>query len=196
MSLTLIVAATLTHGIGHIGQLPWKLAREMAYFKRVTTTAPADTQNVVLMGRNTWDSIPPRFRPLPDRVNIVLSTRAAELTYAKPPAQAAILTKSVDAALAAEPGVSAHRRFLIGGAQLYQQCLDSGLVERILLTRILSPAFEQCDVLLPALGTLAQNGWTQASHGALEQWVGFEVPSGVQEENGVQYEFQMWIRAT
>ncbi|EJD55355.1 hypothetical protein AURDEDRAFT_50760 [Auricularia subglabra TFB-10046 SS5] len=196
MSLTLIVAATLTHGIGHGGQLPWKLAREMAYFKRVTTTAPADTQNLVLMGRHTWESIPARFRPLADRVNIILSTRAAELTYAKPPAQPAILTKSVEVALAVEAGVNVHKRFLIGGAQLYQQCLDSGLVERILLTRILSPAFEQCDVLLPVLGTLAQDGWTQVPHEKLEEWVGFEVPSGVQEENGVQYEFQMWVRAT
>ncbi|KZV95636.1 hypothetical protein EXIGLDRAFT_735037 [Exidia glandulosa HHB12029] len=79
MSLTLIVAATTSNGIGHSGKLPWKLAREMAYFKRVTSGAPTGSRNVVLMGRNTWESIPPRFRPLAERINVVLSTRDAEL---------------------------------------------------------------------------------------------------------------------
>ena len=45
----------------------------MAYFKRVTTEAPAAQQNAVVMGRKTWLSIPKKFRPLPGRANVVLS---------------------------------------------------------------------------------------------------------------------------
>ncbi len=72
--LTLIVAATRTNGIGQNAQLPWRLAKEMAYFKRVTTTAPDGSMNVVIMGRNTWESIPQKFRPLAKRLNIVISS--------------------------------------------------------------------------------------------------------------------------
>ena len=72
--LTLIVAATRTNGIGQNAQLPWRLPKEMAYFKRVTTNAPEGSMNAVVMGRNTWESIPQRFRPLDKRLNIVISS--------------------------------------------------------------------------------------------------------------------------
>ena len=85
-SLTLIVACTSSHGIGKGGKLPWRLAKEMAYFAKVTTSVPSSSsspasvtpqikRNAVIMGRNTWDSIPKKFRPLKDRVNIVVTSR-------------------------------------------------------------------------------------------------------------------------
>lgn len=72
----------------------------------------------------------------------------------------------------------------------------SSLVDRVLLTRILSPDFK-CDVFMPDF-TLEkrENGkpkWNRAPHESLQEWVGFEVPKGVQNENGVEYEFQMWV---
>jgi dihydrofolate reductase len=76
MKLTLIVAATRAHGIGKGGTLPWRLPKEMAYFARVTTHAPEGTMNAVVMGRNTWESIPLKFRPLRRRANIVISRNA------------------------------------------------------------------------------------------------------------------------
>lgn len=71
--LTLIVAATKSNGIGLNGGLPWKLPKEMAYFAQVTSNAPEGRVNSVIMGRNTWESIPKKFRPLKKRVNIVIS---------------------------------------------------------------------------------------------------------------------------
>ena len=71
--LTLIVAATLQNGIGQSGRLPWRLPQEMAYFARVTTTAPEGNVNAVIMGRNTWESIPAKFKPLQKRLNVVVS---------------------------------------------------------------------------------------------------------------------------
>ena len=71
--LTLIVAATLTNGIGQNSRLPWRLPQEMAYFARATTNASDDTVNAVVMGRNTWESTPERFRPLKERLNIVIT---------------------------------------------------------------------------------------------------------------------------
>ena len=71
--LTLIVAATVANGIGQGSRLPWRLPKEMAFFARATTNAPDGTVNAVVMGRNTWESIPDRFRPLKERLNIVIS---------------------------------------------------------------------------------------------------------------------------
>lgn len=78
-SFTLIVAATEEYGIGMLSTLPWRIPKDMAFFKHVTTHIPADSltdpdaKNAVIMGRVTWESIPPKFRPLPDRLNIVVS---------------------------------------------------------------------------------------------------------------------------
>ena len=95
-----------------------------------------------------------------------------------------------------------HRTFVIGGASLYRDTLSlspssGSFVDRVLLTRILSPAFENCDVFMPDfLASREGEGqmWRRASHEELEEWVGFKVAAGTQEENGVQYEFQMWVR--
>ncbi len=70
-----IVACTRDGGIGKEGRLPWKLSGDMAYFKRVTldTEDVPGARNAVIMGRKTWESIPKSFRPLADRLNVVLS---------------------------------------------------------------------------------------------------------------------------
>lgn len=98
--------------------------------------------------------------------------------------------------------VTIHRSFVIGGASLYGDTLAlpptaNSFVDRVLLTRILSPAFEGCDVFMPdfvgkAVGD--SRPWRQVSHTELQEWVGFDVAAGTQEENGVQYEYQMWVR--
>jgi len=194
LRLTVIVAATKSNGIGHNSQLPWRLPSEMAYFARATSHAPPASSNAVLMGSNTWHSIPHKFRPLRNRLNIVL-TRKTNLDVGS-----ACIDGSLEAAIVrihSDPR-PIHRAFIIGGASLYAEALalppsSGGFVDRILLTRILSPAFEECDVFMPDfLGDT--NGWTMATHDALQEWVGFDVPEGVQEENGVEYEFQMWVR--
>ncbi|KAJ3254043.1 dihydrofolate reductase, partial [Borealophlyctis nickersoniae] len=76
--LNLIVAATEAGGIGIEGRLPWRLRADMSFFARVTThfgrQGSARPPNAVIMGRKTWDSIPSKFRPLPGRLNVVLSS--------------------------------------------------------------------------------------------------------------------------
>jgi len=73
----------------------------------------------------------------------------------------------------------------------------SCIADRVLLTRIIAPDFTQCDVYMPDFLEVGEEGkatWKQASHGELVEWTGFDVPAGIQEENGVSYEFQMWLR--
>lgn len=80
-NFALIVAATEELGIGVKSNLPWRLPKDMAFFKQVTMHVPkgmpADAKNAVIMGRVTWESIPPKFRPLADRINIVISRDAS-----------------------------------------------------------------------------------------------------------------------
>jgi dihydrofolate reductase len=72
-----ILACTHNGGIGLNGKLPWRLKEDMKLFKTITTTIqnPNDKGklNAVIMGRKTWESIPMKFRPLPNRINIILS---------------------------------------------------------------------------------------------------------------------------
>lgn len=87
--------------------------------------------------------------------------------------------------------------FLIGGASLYQECMElptehEGSLDRILLTRVMEPAFEDCDTFLPDF--TKSGAWHRAEHRELVDWVGSAVPEGIQDEGGVKYEFQMWTR--
>jgi len=74
----LVVAASERLGIGQDNQLPWRLPGDMAAFKRITSTASRpEAPNAVVMGRKTWESIPPKFRPLAGRTNVVLTRQPA-----------------------------------------------------------------------------------------------------------------------
>lgn len=189
--LTLIVAATNKMGIGKAGTLPWTgLRKEMAYFARVTKRASPGVTNSVIMGRKTWDSIPPRFRPLAARINIVITRTPSSATEGN-----RIVVPSLKASLEAlESPECAGRAFVIGGAQIYKAALDLKEAKRILLTRVLSD-FE-CDTFFPV--TLGEDGegqgWVRMSKEELDAWTGEEVPDGVQEENGTRYVFEMWER--
>jgi len=219
--LTLIVAATLSNGIGQSSRLPWRLPAEMAYFARVTSSAPEGSINAVIMGRNTWESIPKKFRPLPRRLNVIISRNAdyyKTIDIQKDDASPTVVRSSLEDAIAHVVFISkqdshvtkVHRCFVIGGGTIYKEALDlsplsqasapatvtAAIADRVLLTRILEPAFPDCDVFLPEIRNVdgGNAGWMQASHEELEEWVGGEVPRGNQEEKGVQYEFQMWTR--
>ena len=107
MKLHLIYARARNGVIGKDNQMPWHLPEDLAHFKRVTLGQP------VIMGRKTWDSLPPRFRPLPGRQNIVV-TRKADW-QAEGAQRAGSLTEAM-ALCAGAPDV-----WVIGGAQIYQQ---------------------------------------------------------------------------
>lgn len=113
MEIVLIVAmAARTRAIGHNNKLLWRLPSDVARFKRVTTGHP------VIMGRKTWESIPQKFRPLPDRTNIVV-TRNHD--YEALGAQVAFSLS--DALVGARISPGWQRIYVIGGGELYEEAL-------------------------------------------------------------------------
>jgi dihydrofolate reductase/thymidylate synthase len=148
-SISVIVATTQKGGIGKDGALPWKLPEDMAHFKKVTTAAADGKTNAVIMGRKTWESIPPKFRPLSNRVNVVLSRSSADPTFASGFPSDVLVASSVKdavAQLATRDDIS--EIFAIGGESVYKEAVDMASCSRIFLTRIAKDI--ECDAFFPA----------------------------------------------
>ena len=134
MKLNLIFARASNGVIGLNNAMPWHLPEDLAHFKRHTLGCP------VIMGRKTWDSLPPRFRPLPGRLNIVL-TRQPDWQ-----AEGALRASTLQAACAQCPVNS--DVWVIGGAEVYAQALP--LASTVVVTEI-DATFEG-DAFAPELG--------------------------------------------
>jgi dihydrofolate reductase len=132
--LHLIYARAANGVIGKDNAMPWHLPEDMAHFKRQTLGHP------VLMGRKTWDSLPPRFRPLPGRRNLVLSRDAAWQ------AEGAQRVGSIAEALTLCS--EAAELWVIGGAEVYRLALPQA--QRVVVTEI-AQDFEG-DAYAPELG--------------------------------------------
>jgi len=151
MKINLIVAACgKSLGIGKDGQLPWRLPAEMKHFARLTTNCAGEkgaTTNAVVMGRKTWESIPAKFRPLKNRLNVVL-TRNKDFA-AKDDDSDVVICGSLEAALTAlkAKGGLVETAWIIGGSSVYEEALD--VCHRVYLTKI-EQEFE-CDVFFPEL---------------------------------------------
>lgn len=173
MKLYLIVAACEGMGIGINGGLPWRLKEEVKYFARMTKTVQdPKKKNAVIMGRKTWESIPEKFRPLKDRLNVVLSRQTAfslnnpnTIVCASLPVsnQSYVIIDSnlvsIDNLLLFQDALKhlaqkedeLETLWLIGGHSLYSEAMEKRLVDRIYLTEI-QGRFE-CDTFFPEINT-------------------------------------------
>lgn len=136
MTVSLIVAHDLNNGIGKDNDLVWHCPEDMAYFKTLTTTtADPAKQNMVLMGRRTWESIPTAFKPLKNRINMVLTRAKNKLEDDN-----VEWVNSINQALSqyhkkVEEG-DVESLFCIGGAQLYNDWIKQGLATTLYITVI------------------------------------------------------------
>ncbi|MEO6775130.1 MAG: dihydrofolate reductase [Kofleriaceae bacterium] len=129
----IVVAADLDWAIGNANALPWpKLRGDLAHFKRVTSAASEGKRAAVIMGRKTWESAEVAGKPLPRRLNIVVTHRAA---YAV--AEGARIAGSLDAALALAADASdVEATFVVGGAALFREAFVHPELRFIFLTRV------------------------------------------------------------
>jgi dihydrofolate reductase/thymidylate synthase len=146
-SFAAIAAADRELGIGRDGDLPWRLRSEMAHFTRTTRdTESPERRNAVFMGRVNWEAIPPKYRPLPGRLNAVLTRRDE---YQVP--AGVLVASGLEAlleTLAAPPlADEIEKVFCIGGGRIYAQAIELPACEQLILTRI--HATFDCDTFFP-----------------------------------------------
>ncbi|AJE29641.1 ORF2 [macacine gammaherpesvirus 12] len=173
-----IVAVDEQMGIGKCGTLPWPfLKKEMMYFQNMTKTPlTRGKKNMVIMGKNTWFSIPEKNRPLKERINVVLSKELTE-----PPKGAHFLAKTIDDALNV---FKQHENeldmiWVIGGRSVYESALTYSCHLRLFVTRIMH-CFD-CDVFFPSID--------------FKKYTLLELPgqdTTTYQEHGIKYRFEVY----
>lgn len=122
MKIVAVVAVAENNAIGKDNRLLWRLPNDMKFFKEQTTG------HCVVTGRKNYESIPEKFRPLPDRTNIVV-TRQAD--YSAP---GAVVVPSIEAAIEFAKSRGEDRLCIIGGGEIYKQTLK--ITDEILYTKV------------------------------------------------------------
>jgi len=164
-SLYLIAALDEKRGIGKNGMLPWRLPADLAFFQRTTEhTEDPIKENMVIMGRTTWESIPEKHRPLPGRHNVVLSRREGCKV------EGATVHRSLQEALhSVDEKIGTV--FVIGGGQLFAEAIERPDITGLYLTEVEGDF--GCDTFFPEIPARFQK--TESF--------------GAEEENGTQFTF-------
>jgi dihydrofolate reductase len=137
--ITLIAAVARNGVIGNKNTIPWHLPEDFKHFSATTKG------HVVVMGRKTWESLPARFRPLPDRYNIVV-TRSDEGFEGADVANS--LNEAIDTAILIDGFEGDFEIFIIGGASIYEQAMDRA--DRLIISEVdMEP---EGDTFFPRIG--------------------------------------------
>ncbi|WP_308195281.1 dihydrofolate reductase [Blastococcus sp. KM273128] len=148
--------------IGADGGLPWHLPEDLALFRRLTTGS------TVVMGRRTWESLPARFRPLPHRVNVVLTSDPGWA------AEGAVVARSVDQVLAEHPSA-----WVIGGGAVYAAFLPHA--DRVVVTDV------DTDVAGDTFAPSLDGGWVRTARTPAEGW-------SVSASGGLRFAVSEYVR--
>ncbi|MDP4007862.1 MAG: dihydrofolate reductase [Candidatus Peregrinibacteria bacterium] len=172
MKFSMIVACDKHRGIGRDNDLPWHLPTDMKYFRDTTRSPKGENigQNAVIMGRRTYESLPIDKRPLPKRLNIILSRN--------PDYQAdegVLIADSLDTALTMIESYDIHEVFVIGGGHVYADAINHPSCDKLYITEI-DNTFE-CDTFFPEF---SKDVFKEMSR------------SDAIEENGSKYEFAVY----
>lgn len=130
-SVEVVVAINRHRLIGTVdNRLPWHDPEDLQFFKNLTMGHP------VIMGRRTWESLPPKSRPLPGRGNIVVTRDAAVRTSDTDwsPTQGVKFVATVEEAI---EQCGASRVFVMGGAQIYKHVIENDLLDALYCTIVL-----------------------------------------------------------
>ena len=142
MLYNIIVAFDNDKGIGKNGSIPWKLPNDLKMFKEITSQPG---KNCVIMGRKTWESIDPKYRPLPYRFNIVLSksekndVNFPNLNYCQSFDELDVLLNKMELYL--------NECFIIGGSDIYKEAINRYTIQRYYITQLFDKF--HCDTYFP-----------------------------------------------
>jgi len=141
MKFKLIVCVNEKNVIGRNGNLLFHIKNDLKNFKRMTT------DNVVIMGRKTFESLP-NHKPLPNRINIII-TRDSE--YSVDVNDNVYIVHNIPEALdLCESSFSDKELFVIGGSTIYNQFIEQGLIDEAIVTRVNDDSLEDGDATIEA----------------------------------------------
>ncbi|XP_039052875.1 bifunctional dihydrofolate reductase-thymidylate synthase-like [Hibiscus syriacus] len=154
-----VVAATREMGIGKDGKLPWRLPSDLKFFKELTvTTSDPEKKNAVVMGRKTWESIPLENRPLPGRLNVILTrSQSPDITTGENVVIRGSIPSTLELLAEVPYCFSIERVFVIGGGQIFRETLHAPGCEAIHITEI-ETNFE-CDTFIPSIELSCFQPW-------------------------------------
>lgn len=124
MQVSLIVAMDSNRGIGKNNDLMWHLPADMNFFKETTKG------QIVVMGRKNYDSIPEKYRPLPNRLNVIL-TRNKDFK-----AENCLVFNSLNDCLDHFKDEKERKVFIIGGGEIYKMALESNFLDEMYITYV------------------------------------------------------------
>lgn len=154
----IIVAYDDNRVIGFKNEIPWHLPEDLKLFKERTTGHP------IIMGRNTWDSLPKR--PLPKRYNIVITRQEPSAMieqYGLEDNDDVDFVDSLPKAIRlANKRMPTREAFVIGGTQIYLMALESGFVDKVIVTKV--PGEHEGDAHFPALNDNWVCQWIDDEH--------------------------------
>jgi dihydrofolate reductase len=164
----IVVATDAQWGIGKANGLPWpKLSADLAHFRAVTSQLQPEDEgkrNAIIMGRKTWQSTEVKGRPLPRRINCVISRSPLQV-----PDGVRTATSLNAALLACDDAATI---FVVGGAEIYRIALADARLRYVYWTQIFGDF--DCDIKMPALDEFVQTAWAgEAVH--LENNVGYKI---------------------
>lgn len=162
-NISLIVACSYNKCIGINNDLPWHIPGDLKMFKQLTSN------NIVIMGRKCWDSLPIRFKPLPNRRCIVITKNPDfnECEHYSSIEECLTILKEDE------------NIFIIGGGQIYKYCLENCLINTVYLTEV--QTIINGDTFLESFD---------------ESLFVLESESEVFNENGYEYVFKKYLKKT
>lgn len=129
LTISIIVACDPNYLIGtEDNKIPWNLPKDLEFFKQTTLNSP------IIMGRKTWDSLP--RKPLPKRFNFVVSRTVPSDPYATITQSKPLYVPNIEKAVSMSASLGFKNAFIIGGAQIYKNALETGLVNKIIMTKV------------------------------------------------------------
>lgn len=156
--------------IGYCGDMPWHLPEDLKHFKQVTRG------HKVIMGRATWESIPPEFRPLPERENLVLSSRQPG-------------PWSTGASVIPDINNLPEDCWVIGGGHVYAQLIEQMDVLEVTIVDVMLADSELPLVYAPripdTMELVSDTSWMTSAKGYLH---------GVEESGKLRYRFCRYHR--
>lgn len=145
MKISIVVAVAENGAIGRGGDLLWRLPADLQHFKRITTG------HHVVMGRKTYESIPPKFRPLPERINIIITRQK---TFK---AEGCRVVSTIEEAIQFAEDSGEEELMIIGGGEIYKQIFER--TNKIYLTTV-KHSFADADTFFPEI---KESEWKEIS---------------------------------